>query len=98
MSVATSSPVVPTEKTKQQENKTTKTPWLSRCESVPWGQKLPVPESHDFEEAEFLPAGKRKPPKDFKHRKQYRFAFQMNGALQRSTVEELGGKQKDKAN
>lgn len=55
-------------------------------------------ESHDFEEAEFLPAGNRKPLKDFKHRKQIRFAFQMNGALQRSTVEELGGKQKDKAN
>lgn len=68
---------------------------LARCAL---GENLPVSEGHDFEEVEFLPAGNRKPFKDFKHRKQYRFAFQMNGTLQRSTVEKQRGKQQDKAN
>jgi len=49
---------------------------LARCAL---GENLPVSEGHDFEEVEFLPAGNRKPFKDFKHRKQYRCCFQISG-------------------
>lgn len=100
MSEATSSPVVPKEKqnskkTKQQQQKHLDS---QPCQMCPEGKTYLCLRAMTYEEVEFLPAGNRKPFKDFKHRKQYRFAFQMNGTLQRSTAEEQRGKQKGKAN